>query len=112
MTKHKVTKNWDEIDRIAANEARALGRARKFLSRPARQASKVVTRQQAAFDECLEIHATECYFCGRDLREEPLDQDVPLSKVSIYGQTADICRSCMYLATRVFHGQGFTHTHV
>jgi hypothetical protein len=98
MTTQQV---WDEIDRIATEEAAALSRSKKYMPRAARLASRVVSRDQLLYDEQLDIHATQCAFCGKSLRDDPLDTDLPLT-VSIHGQQADICQGCLYLAQRVF----------
>jgi len=99
---NKKQRIWDQIDRIATREARALARARKYHTRHRRAVcSRSMERHQALFDEHLEVHHEYCSFCGRLLREDPLPAGEPTKK-SIYGQEADICRSCAYLAAALF----------
>lgn len=94
---------WDLIDQEAEKEAEALRKARKFRSFSCKTASQkgVMSRDQAIWDEGLEIHFSHCSFCGKSLDlSEQLNPGAPIAKhhrVSLFTKDIDICDACMYL---------------
>ena len=97
---HKRT--WDMIDREATREARALRKARLHRTTRSRSGSNgLMGREQAIWDEHLEIHFTSCSFCGRALDEEKDEhgnkQLVSGARVSLFTKDIDICNQCLYL---------------
>lgn len=98
---------WTKIDAIAEQEAAALKRARRYRSAfyIQRQHSHTISRDQALFDEHLEIRYVRCSMCGRKFNPTTEQDDTnvvqPVSHQSVFTKDIDICNSCMYLKHRL-----------
>lgn len=102
-------KTWGEIDQVAEQEAVALRKARKFRSvwYIHHGTKHVMSRDQAIWDEHLEVHYTHCAFCGcafdaSEQQNATTQQTTPKSR-SLFTKDIDICHNCVYLSQRVLH---------
>lgn len=88
-----ITHSWNALDIAAEKEAEALIRARRHRSVFQRRTqAKVISRDQASYDEGLTEHSRECYYCGRSLQE-----DIPTSDRTINNEFIDVCKACAFL---------------
>jgi hypothetical protein len=83
------------LDLEAEREGMALARARShtsvFAPRTRRKEAKnVISRDQAVFDEQLEVRYTECAFCGGTIARDVDKSDV------------DVCNACRSSYERLF----------
>lgn len=100
-------KTWDAIDAEAEREAEALANARLHqIPHPQSSQSGAITRDQAIWDEHLNIHFTQCSFCGASL-DKPGQGDPahprfnPAVRTSLFTQDIDICQDCLYLSKQL-----------
>ena len=86
---------WNDLDEAAAREANALANAPRYHHHPTpRKYGTTITKDQAIWDEHLEIRYSTCTFCGRTLEW----QDDPSHRYICANQTADVCNACLFLA--------------
>lgn len=88
-----TNESWSALDRAAEQEAQALIKARKHRSVfQNKMKGKVISREQASYDEGLTEHAHTCYYCGRSLQAE-----IPTQDRTINNEWIDVCNPCAFL---------------
>lgn len=89
-----TTRSWNKLDREAAREGRAIKKSFHSVFHKIRTSK--VTKNQAVWDELIEVHYAHCSYCGRPLLslDNPND-DVPTTEKVI--QDEAVCKGCRFL---------------